>query len=166
MRMCGLIAVTSLVVTGLWAADPAVTADQVPCVPVQQNSVVWGTVTDIEPGSTVRLYFRRLNDVVEDLYFVTMIPSAEAGRYWGILPKPEKRDPDRHEISRQKSDMAEATAWAVWWREKEASTHRNPTGDLDDGKIRERASRGKLMDRHWMNQFSAEPPEAMQPFGM
>ena len=60
----------------------------------------------------VRLYFRRLNDVVEDLYFVNMLPSDEAGCYWGVLPKPEKRTPDRHEISKQREPIVEAAEWA------------------------------------------------------
>ena len=153
-RLCGLFTVAILAATGLLTAQPTVTADQVACVPVRDNAVVWATINGVQPGANVRLYFRRLNDVVEDLYFVNMLPSDEAGRYWGVLPKPEKRKPDRHEISRQRGEIVEANRWAVWWQEKEASTHRNPTGDLDDNEIREHASLGKLESRHWMNQLS------------
>lgn len=155
-RACGLITLALLALTGTLSAQTSITTDQVACVPVRENAVIWATVADKQPSATVRLYFRRLNDVVEDLYFVNMIPSAEAGRYWGILPKPEKREPDRHEISRQRDEIAEANEWAAWWREKEASEDRNPTGDLDDGEIREHASRGRLESRHWMNQLSTE----------
>jgi hypothetical protein len=154
--VCSLITLAMLALTGSLSAQTSITADEVACIPVRGNAVIWATVTDKQPSATVRLYFRRLNDVVEDLYFVNMIPSPEAGRYWGILPKPEKREPDRHEISRQRDEIVEANEWAAWWREKEASDHRNPTGDLDDDKIRECASRGKLESRHWMNQISTE----------
>ena len=155
-RLCGLFTVAILAATGLLTAQPTVTADQVACVPVRDNAVVWATINGVQPGANVRLYFRRLNDVVEDLYFMNMLPSDEAGRYWGVLPKPEKRTPDRHEISKQREPIVEAAEWASWWREKEASTHRNPTGDLDDDKIREHASLGTLESRHWMNQLSDE----------
>ena len=155
-RWLGLVLFASVVMTAPLSAQTAITVDQVACVPVRDNAVVWATVTDKQPGAAVRLYFRRLNDVVEDLYFVNMIPSAQANRYWAILPKPEKRKPDRHEISKKRDEIAEANEWAVWWREKEASSHRDPNDDLDDDKIRERASRGKLESRHWMNNLSTE----------
>lgn len=142
-----------LAVTGLQAADLKVAADQVDCIPVHDNAVVTATVSGDRPGTTVRLYFRRLNDVVEDLYFVNMIPSDEEGRYWGVLPKPERRKPDRHEIARQRQAKIDANAWAEWWRVKEASDDRNPNRDLNDDKIRERASRGKLEGRDWMDQL-------------
>jgi hypothetical protein len=153
---CAFTTLAVLALAGSLSAQTMITADQVACIPVREHAVIWATVSGNQPSATVRLYFRRLNDVVEDFYFVNMIPSAEPGRYWGILPKPEKREPDRHEISRQRDEIVEANKWAVWWREKEASVDRNPTGDLDDDKIRERASRGKLISRHWMNRLSNE----------
>lgn len=149
----GLLVAAVLTATGLAATELTVAADQVACVPVRDNAVVWATVTGVQPNANVRLYFRRLNDVVEDLYYVQMLPSSEPGRYWGVLPKPEKRAPDRHEISKQREPIVEANAWAVWWREKEGSTDRDPNDDLDDAKIRERASQGKLISRHWMTQL-------------
>ena len=155
-RGCGLITLAVLALAGSLSAQTSVTADQVTCVPVNDNVVVWATVTDEQPSASIRLYFRRLNDVVEDFYFVTMIPSPEAGRYWGMLPKPEKHDPERHKMSRQHDETVAANQWAAWWQAKEASDNRNPTGDLDDDKIRERASRGKLESRDWMNQLTTE----------
>lgn len=152
-RVSAFAAAAILAVGGLQAAELTVAADQVACIPAHDNAVVTATVSGDRPGTTVRLYFRRLNDVVEDLYFVNMIPSDEEGRYWGILPKPERRKPDRHEIARQRQAVADANAWAEWWRVKQASDDRNPTRDLDDGKIRERASLGKLEDRDWMDQL-------------
>jgi hypothetical protein len=152
-RVSAFAAAAILAVSGLQAAELTVAADQVLCIPAHDNAVVTATVSGDRPGTTVRLYFRRLNDVVEDLYFVNMIPSGEEGRYWGVLPKPERRKPDRHEIARQRQAIADANAWAAWWRVKEASDHRNPTRDLDDDKIRERASLGKLEGRDWMDQL-------------
>jgi hypothetical protein len=134
MPICGLVAAIFLAATGLLSAQPTINAEQVACVPVRSNAVVWATVSGAQPGADVRLYFRRLNDVVEDLYFVKMLPSSEAERFWGVLPKPEKRKPDRHDIEQQ----------------------RDPNDDLDDEKIRERASRGRLESRHWMNQLNDE----------
>jgi len=153
---CVFTTLAVLALAGSLSAQTSVTADQVTCVPVNDNVVIWATVTDEQPSASMRLYFRRLHDVVEDFYFVTMIPSPEPGRYWGMLPKPEKHDPERHEISRQSNEVVEANQWAAWWKAKEASDDRNPTGDLDDDKIRERASRGKLESRYWMNQLSTE----------
>lgn len=153
VSLAALAAAVFLAVTALQAADLTVTADQVDCIPVHDNAVVIATVLGDRPGTTVRLYFRRLNDVVEDFYFVDMIPSDEAGKYWGALPKPERRKPDRHEIARQRQAKIDANAWAEWWRVKEASDDRNPNRDLDDDKIRERASLGKLEGRDWMDQL-------------
>ena len=155
-RAFWLAAASFLAAGGLLSAQPMVTADQVECAPVRENAVVWATVAEMEPGTTVRLYFRRLNDVVEDLYFVNMLPSDEPSRFWGMLPRPENRKPDRHEITRQRDKIVESNRWAAWWRVKEASSNRNPTGDLDDGKIYERASRGKLIERHWMSLLNDE----------
>ena len=156
IRVFGLALACFLAAGGVLSAQPVVTADQVACIPVRDNAVIWATVGETEPGTTVRLYFRRLNDVVEDLYFVHMLPSAEPNRFWGVLPRPENRKPDRHEITRQRDEIVEANAWAAWWREKEASSNRNPTGNLDDDKISERASRGKLVERHWMSRVDDE----------
>ena len=156
MPICGLVAAIFLAATGLLSAQPTINAEQVACVPVRSNAVVWATVSGAQPGADVRLYFRRLNDVVEDLYFVKMLPSSEAERFWGVLPKPEKRKPDRHDIEQQRDPIVEANEWAAWWRQKEASDHRDPNDDLDDEKIRERASRGRLESRHWMNQLNDE----------
>jgi hypothetical protein len=156
VRILGLTLATILISTGVWAAEPTVEADQVACIPVRSNGIVWATVTGVQPGASIRLYFRRLNNVVEDLYFLNMLQSSESGRYWGMFPKPEKRKPDRHDIEQQRDPIVDANRWAAWWRQKEASVHRDPNDDLDDDKIRERASRGKLEDRHWMNQMSDE----------
>lgn len=126
-----------------------VTADELECLPLEDNGVVWATVDNNVPDTTVRLNFRRLNDIVEDLYWVEMHP-AGGGRYWGIFPKSEDRLLDRHDIEEQREDIEEEYAWAEWWREKQITDHRDPNDDLDDDLIRERASLGKLVPREWL----------------
>lgn len=135
------------------AQKTSVAADRVQCVPAGANAVVHATVTHSQPDTTTRLFFRRMNDVVEDLYFVEMYPEGE-GRYWAVMPKAEKRKLDRHEIERRRDESAANSPEAVWWREKEASDDRNPNKDLDPDEIRERASVGKTEQRDWMNTLS------------
>lgn len=125
------------------SGQPAVTADQVGCIPIGDNAVAWARVENNQPETEVRLYFRRLNDTVEDLYYMVMIADG-GGRYWGVFPRPRDVEMDRHEIT------AEREAWAKWWRAKDESQRRNPDGRLNDNLIRERASRGKTIERHWM----------------
>lgn len=132
------------------AQSTSVQADLVQCVPAGANAVIQATVTDNRPDTTTKLFFRRMNDVVEDLYYVEMYPEG-GGRYWGVMPKAEKRKLDRHEIERRRDERSAQTPEAVWWREKEASDHRNPNQDLDPDEIRERASVGKAEQRDWMN---------------
>lgn len=144
-----------MVVASIWAEaqQTTVTADRVQCVPAGANAVVQATVVSNQPDTTTRLFFRRLNDVVEDLYFVEMYPEGE-GRYWAVMPKAEKRKLDRHEVERRRDEAAANTPEAVWWREKEASDDRNPTKDLDQDEIVERASVGKTEQRDWMSTLS------------
>ena len=141
------------------AQDVSVNVDQVACIPAGGNAVVWSTVKNNVPDAAVRLYFRRMNDVVEDLYFVEMHP-AGSGRYWGVMPKAEKRKLDRHELERRRDEAVDSHTQAAWWREKDSSDHRNPNQDLDDDEIRERASRGKAEDRHWMTDLDDEEFES------
>ncbi len=133
------------------AQSTSVKADRVQCVPAGANAVIQATVSDNRPDTTTRLFFRRMNDVVEDLYYVDMYPEG-GDRYWGVMPKAEKRRLDRHEIERRRDETAANSPEAVWWREKEASEHRNPNQDLDPDEIQERASVGKIratrLDEH------------------
>ncbi len=143
-----------------WAAGPtSVAPDQVKCIPVGGNGAIWATVEDNQPETSVKLYFRRLHDTVEDLYFVDMYPEGE-GRFWGVMPKAEKRKLDRHEIEDSRRREEERYLQAAWWRDKEDSDHRNPNQDLDDETIRERASVGKTEDRSWLAQMSDEEFES------
>lgn len=136
-----------------------VTADPVECIPIEDNSVAWATVEDNRPDTTTRLYFRRLNDQVEDFYFVEM-HSAGDGRYWGIFPKAEDREAQRHDLDDElptvqwsDEDDDSERRWAEWWRSKDASDHRDPNDSLDQDVIRERASIGKQIRRDWMNEL-------------
>ena len=67
-----LIAVVSLVggaagISISWAQGPmSVVPDQVECIPVGGNGVVWASVNNNRPETSVKLYFRRLHDTVED----------------------------------------------------------------------------------------------------
>ncbi len=131
---------------------PSVSSDPVDCVPVGGNAVVTATVDGNLPETSVRLYFRRLHDVVEDLYFVDMHAEG-GGRFWGVMPRAEKRRLNRHEIEVERAEARYQQA--MWWRTKESSDHRNPNRDLDDEQIRERASVGKSENRNWM----AEMPD-------
>lgn len=126
-----------------------VDADPVECIPVGENAVAWSTVENNVSDTTVRLYFRRMHDSVEDLYWVRMKPDGK-GRYWGLFPKAEDREVQRHEIEERRRDAQGEYSWAQWWREKDTSDHRNPTDDLDQDLIRERASQGKAVPREWL----------------
>jgi hypothetical protein len=132
------------------AQSTSAKADRVQCVPAGANAVVQAKVTNNQPDTSTRLFFRRMNDVVEDLYYVDMYPEG-GGRYWGIMPKAEKRKLDRHEIERRRDEGSTNSPEAIWWRQKEASDDRNPNKDLDPDEIRERASVGKTEQRDWMN---------------
>ena len=141
-------------VAPVWALDlPSVEMDQVECVPAGGNGVIWASVSNNQPETSVRLFFRRLNDVVEDLYFVQMQADGD-GRYWGVMPKAEKRKLNRHELDEERTEAQRRYAEAAWWRSKEGSDHRNPNQDLSDEAIRERASVGKAESRDWMMSFN------------
>ncbi len=132
----------------------SVEAESVACLPIGDNGVAWAQVTDNVPDATVRLSFRRTNDAVEDLYYVSMHPAGQ-GRYWGVFPKTEDRKLDRHDLIETREEIQDEYRWAAWWREKDASDHRDPNDsldelELDDDLIRERASLGKKLARDWL----------------
>ncbi len=145
---------------------PAVAAEQVACIPIGGNAVGWAQVENNMADTSVRLFFRRLHDVVEDFYWVEMQSDGD-GRYWGIFPKAEDQELNRHELERDREavkrdeqDDDEEHRWAEWWRYKDKSDDRDPNGDLDQELIRERASVGKRFERHWMTQFDDPEFEA------
>lgn len=135
------------------AAQPVrIETEKVECLPIGENGVAYTQVANNVPDAETRLYFRRLNDSVEDLYWVRMKPAGQ-GRYWGVFPKAEDRLLQRHDIIQQREQAKAAESWAEWWRAKDSSDHRNPTQDLDQNLIRERASQGKLERRDWMSEM-------------
>ncbi len=140
-------------------ADLTVEAEDVECLPIEDNGVAWARVTDNVPDTDVRLYFRRLHDAVEDVYYVKMNPAGQ-GRYWGVFPKAEDRELDRHDLIETREEIQEEYRWAAWWREKESSEDRDPNDpqdelELDDDLIRERASLGKKLPRDWLTEMDA-----------
>lgn len=132
-----------------------VETDPIDCLPIGENAPAWATVENNLPDTEVRLYFRRLHDAVEDLYWVRMKPSGE-GRYWGIFPKAEDRNLQRHELIETREEVQAETSWASWWRVKDVSDDRNPNQDLDQDLIRERASQGKQIERDWLGAMDDE----------
>lgn len=126
-----------------------VSAEPVECLPVGASGIGWAKVENNQPDTETRLYFRRLNDAVEDLYWVKMRPAGN-GRYWGIFPHAEDAVLQRHDIIEQRENLKRENSWAEWWRAKDSSDDRNPSKDLDQEIIRERASQGKLEKRDWL----------------
>ncbi len=135
-----------------------VMADDVECLPIEDNGVGWARVANNVPDTTVRLNFRRMHDAVEDLYWVRMQPVGD-GRYWGVFPKAEDRELDRHDLIETREEIQEENRWAAWWREKDASDHRDPNDEdaeeeLPDDLIRERASLGRKLPREWLAEMN------------
>lgn len=85
-----LAACTALLVS-LGAPALAVTVEvgELPCLPKEQNAAVTARVLPEVGGSSVRLYFRRLNHLGADYYVEFM--AAGDGEYWSVFPKPEDR---------------------------------------------------------------------------
>lgn len=131
------------------AAQPRVSVDPVRCLPVEEHAVVTARVTGEPPGSTVRLYFRRLHQEVEDFYYVEMAPRA-AGQYWAALPKPADEELDEKSFEDADEDDERDNPWAAWWLAKERSEDRDPNDDLNERIIEERATEGKERSRDWM----------------
>ncbi len=73
-----------------WAQPPAISVGGLACLPLEENTTLAAKVTPEIGGSSVRLYFRRLNPV-GTFYFDEMIASGD-GDYWTVYPKPEDRE--------------------------------------------------------------------------
>ncbi len=139
--------------SGLWgqAVSGGITVFPPPCLPLESNGLVTAQVSPDTPGSTVRLFFRRLNIEVEDFYYMEMEP-AGAGQYWGVFPIPTPDKMIRKDLKR--SDGPPPDPWAAWWRAKEQSDDRDPNRDLNRKRIMERAPIGKLEKRSWLQGLS------------
>ncbi len=149
-----IFATALVLVPAVAGAQLSVEAEDVECLPIEDNGVGWARVANNVPDTTVRLNFRRMHDAVEDLYYVHMNPAGQ-GRYWGVFPKAEDRVLDRHDLIETREEIQEEYKWASWWRAKEASEDRDPNdpedeAELDDDLLRERASLGKKLPRDWL----------------
>ena len=69
------------------AQQTSVTLGALACLPQSSNGVLNATVSPEVPGSSTRLYFRRMNVEVEDFYYIQMEP-AGGGGYWATFPVP------------------------------------------------------------------------------
>ena len=142
--MASSIALVALPVLG---QDPVRVGD-LECLPVHGNAVATASVDPSLPVSTVRLYFSRVHHEVEDFYYVEMRPSG-GGSYWGVFPKPEDKAIVKMLLDRDEQAKT-GFEWAEWWKQKEASEHRDPNGDLNKDIIKKQASIGKSEPRAWI----------------
>lgn len=130
------------------AGAQTVSLGELACLPAGDNGVLTVRVDPPPPAEVeVRLYFRRMNLLVEDFYFTVMKPTG-AGTYWGVFPQPEPAAFTRQDLRAARNDQ---NLWAQWWKAKEASEDRDPNQDLDREVIEERASLGKREKRDWMS---------------
>ncbi len=80
----------SLATLPAFAAAPEVAVESPPdCLPLEYNRALTASVSPEVAGSSVRLYFRRLNPVGA-FYYDEMFPGG-GGDYWTVFPKPEDR---------------------------------------------------------------------------
>ena len=79
---------------GAFAQSPTVRTADVSCLPNQLNAPLTATVSPEVPGSSVRLYFRRLHPEGTFYYYIPFHP-AGGGNYWTVFPKPEDRDQEQ-----------------------------------------------------------------------
>lgn len=137
----------------LAAQVPQISVERIECFGTDQFGRIGAEVTNDVAGGRMRLYFRRLDESVEDFYWVPMEPDGP-GRYVAVLPQPEDHEMRRHELDEDadaEPEQLESTyRWAAWWKAKELSDHRDPNGDLDRELIEERARVGKEQVRDWM----------------
>jgi hypothetical protein len=108
---CLAAALAGLLAAGARAEVPGIAVDEARCVPMEDNGLITARVQPEVGGATVRLYFRWREHGT--FYWVPM-NAAGGGRYWAVLPKPEKDNENveryvsvvdalAHEISRSAS---------------------------------------------------------------
>lgn len=151
MKKTLILAILIAAIVGAAQADnTTVEVDQLACLPVADNNVVLAQVRNDVPGSSVRLFFRRTNDEVEDFYFVDMEARGD-GVYAGVFPRPEDVQLRQHDL--EEADAATQERWALWWRAKEVAEDRDPNDDLDAERIQERAAVGRQEPRSWLDEY-------------
>lgn len=158
-----LALVATLVAPAFAGAQTTVSVDNVTCLPIGDNGLVTATVGGEPGGSTVRYYFRRLHEEVEDFYYVDMVPQG-GGNYWTPLPQAADETLDvmrlERELAEERAEAerildelgeeADENPQAAWWVVKERTQYRDPNDDLNTEIIEERAQNGKLQRRDWM----------------
>jgi hypothetical protein len=128
------------------------------CIPLQEHSLVRAQVENEVGGNFVRIYFRRMHEVVEDFYWVEMEP-AGGGNYWAILPKPADEKLERHNLDDRETDEQEDYPWAAWWKVKEVEPDRDPNDDLDQDLLEERSQVGRRENRAWLRKLDHRTTE-------
>ncbi|MGE0641519.1 MAG: hypothetical protein AB7G12_15815 [Thermoanaerobaculia bacterium] len=135
------------------AQSSTITLGPLACLPQGGNGVLNATVSPEVPGTTARLYFRRMNVTVEDFYWVEM-EAAGGGGYWATFPVPTNDKADKKQLKNYSYEGQKIAnngkPWAEWWRAKEGSKGRNPNDDLKKEEIVEKASVGKNDRRDWL----------------
>lgn len=120
------------------------------CLPHNANQAIGAKLVPDLPGATVRLYFRRLHNEVEDFYWSEMRPAGD-GTYWGVFPVPTDDRPVRKDLKKDVPPQTDPRSlWAAWWRKKDSLDSRDPNDDLNKQVIKERAQTGKLEKRAWI----------------
>ena len=155
MRVRFLLVLIGFIATAGLAGAQSVSVDDVPCLPKNGHGIGIARQSGFPGDSTLRLFYRRMHDEVEDFYWSPMLQDGDS--YWGLFPDPEDRELEPRELNDGRETLTE---WADWWKAKEASDDRDPNGDLDVEMIRERASVGRQESRDWMNVMDADDLQA------
>lgn len=147
-RLAGWLALTVAAAASAQTPGAGITTAPMTCIPLEGNGVLQATVAPDTAGSTVRMFFRRMNIEVEDFYYVEMEPTGQ-GQYWGVFPIPTEAKIERKDLKKSETPPP-LEPWASWWKTKEGSDDRDPNKDLDADVIKEKAPIGKTEKREWM----------------
>ena len=154
MRKCIVYVALSLLGAVAPLFGQNVTVGDIECLPLEGNAVATASVTPPDgAASTVRLYFSRVHNEVEDFYYVEM-RAAGGGNYWAVLPDPDDSTLVRKLLKKDNGQPKTGYEWAEWWKRKESSQDRDPNNDLDKKVIQEQASVGKQEPRAWIRNRS------------
>lgn len=107
MRHHLLVSMCGCLFWALAATAQTVDVEQLECLPLEENAVITASVGGTEAGSTVQLYFRRLNPV-GGFYHVEALASP-GGTHWTTFPKPEDRN--QHELTDDWWEVLEDRDW-------------------------------------------------------
>lgn len=118
-RISAVGVVALFVALAAGAQAPQIGVEEVSCLPIAENQVVTANVRPEIAGSSVRLYFRRLNPF-GDFYYTEMDAQGN-GAYWATFPKPEDREQQRFVVDEEGRDQS-GSRWVSdeWWPKLEA----------------------------------------------